>query len=159
PLPRHHPVLPRRRSVVCSARLGGPSLVCPRRGTLEAGRARARRIAIAIRCALYLDDMKTSVTRALVVTLALALTGAVCGGILGGLALLIDVARSPAVLELRDVAIAFAVGGAWGAVFGVVLAPLFAWLLLRRVSLGRAILQTALGTTAGLLVGALAAPN
>ena len=103
--------------------------------------------------------MTFSLTRAVVVTLALCVTGAVCGAVLGGIALMIDVSRGPGVLGLRDVAVAFGVGGLWGAVFGVVLAPIFAWLFLRRVSLGRAIAQTAFGTMAGLVVGALVDPS
>jgi hypothetical protein len=103
--------------------------------------------------------MKVSLTRALIVTLALSVTGALCGAVLGGIALIIDISQSPGAPGLRDVAVAFGVGGLWGAVFGVVLAPVFAWLFLRRVSLGRAIAQTALGTMIGLVVGALISPG
>jgi hypothetical protein len=103
--------------------------------------------------------MKFSLTRALAVTLALSVTGAVCGAVLGGIALMIDISRGPGPLGLREVAVAFGIGGFWGAIFGVVLAPIFAWLFLRRVSLGRAIAQTALGTIAGLVVGALVEPS
>lgn len=49
------------------------------------------------------------------------------------------------------------VGGAAGAAVGMIAAPLLSWVLLRRVPLGRAIVQTALGTIAGGMIGMLLA--
>ena len=46
-----------------------------------------------------------------------------------------------------------AVGAASGAALGAVLAPLTSWVFLRRVPLGAALLQTAVGTTVGAAIG------
>lgn len=60
---------------------------------------------------------------------------------------------------VRPWAVAFLVGGVWGAFFGAVLAPIVAWLFLRRVSFGRAIVQTGAGILIGLIAGAIVAPG
>jgi hypothetical protein len=77
---------------------------------------------------------RVSLGRIVVVTVGLSLTGAVCGAVLGGLAFLVGLAADKGVGALRDWAIAFALGAYGGAILGAVLAPLLAWIFLRRVS-------------------------
>ncbi len=86
-------------------------------------------------------------SRILVVTGALALTGAVVGALCGVLG--VTLALLP-VTGLRgfDAGI-FALAAPLGGGVGAVTTPLIAWVLLRNVPLGRAILQCALGTVAG----------
>jgi hypothetical protein len=86
-------------------------------------------------------------SRILVVTGALALTGAVVGALCGVLSVTL------ALLPVRgfggfDAGI-FALAGPVGGAVGAVTTPLIAWVLLRNVPLGRAILQCAVGTVAG----------
>jgi hypothetical protein len=86
--------------------------------------------------------------RVLAVTAGLILTGMVVGALCAGVALaLVMAARGQwrAVFDPALWALAAAVGGA----IGSVAAPLMSWLFLRRVPLGRAIVQTALGTIIG----------
>lgn len=45
------------------------------------------------------------------------------------------------------------IGAAYGAAIGVVLAPVASWTLLRPVPLGRAIVETAIGTLLGAVLG------
>jgi hypothetical protein len=85
-------------------------------------------------------------SRILVVTGALALTGAVVGALCGALS--VTLALLPSGLRGFDAQI-FAVATPVGAAVGAVITPLIAWVLLRSVPLGRAILQCAAGTVAG----------
>ena len=94
-------------------------------------------------------------TRALVVTLGLTVTGALVGAVCGGVA--------PAVVAVaagdwRDLLRPgfWVIGGIVGAAIGAVVAPVMSWLLLRRVPLGAAIGQTAAGTIAGGILGLIA---
>jgi hypothetical protein len=98
--------------------------------------------------------------RVATITLSIAAIGAVIGGVLGaGLlavwALRLNVGGS-SILQ----AALFGAGN--GAALGAVLAPITAWAFLRRVPLGRALAQTALGTTlgaaAGLVLGSVRFP-
>jgi hypothetical protein len=83
-----------------------------------------------------------------------AVTGGlmVVGGIAGGLATALAVAGVVLVSDpselLRDPELFF-IAGAFGAVYGAVLGPLAAWLLMRHVPLGIAIGGTMLGTLVG----------
>jgi hypothetical protein len=90
--------------------------------------------------------MRVSVRRVVLVTLGLSVVGAICGALLGGLALFAEV------LPMEVVG----AGAVIGAGFGAVLAPLVGWVFLRRVSLSRAIRETALGALLGIGVGAIA---
>ncbi len=87
--------------------------------------------------------------RAVSITLAIALVGAIIGGAMGGL--LFTVWRSLHWLSTWNGVIA--IGAAAGAALGAVLAPLTSWVFLRRVPLGKALLQTTVGTTVGAAIG------
>ena len=94
------------------------------------------------------------VGRAVSITLAIALVGAIIGGATGGL--LFAVWRSLHWLRMWDSEGAvhvIAIGAGAGAALGAVLAPLTSWVFLRRVPLGKALLQTTVGTTVGAAVG------
>lgn len=94
-------------------------------------------------------DSKISPLRALLVTLGLVAAGGLVGAACGALAFALVLAVVGGPLEPGLLAI----GGAFGAVTGTVVAPLVSWLLLRHVPLGRAIVQTALGTILGGAIG------
>jgi hypothetical protein len=91
-----------------------------------------------------------SVLRIIQVTVGLSVLGTVVGGILGaGLVALVGV-------RIGDVRISGEVlytGTVFGALIGCVLAPLAAWTLMRRVPIWRAIVETAIGTVAGTVIG------
>jgi len=93
--------------------------------------------------------------RILVVTAGLITTGAVCGAVIGAvtLALGMALAQGPVAGFGRDV---FGFGAVYGAAFGAVAAPATAWLLLRRVSLGRAVVWCGGGAAAGGVAGTVA---
>ena len=74
-----------------------------------------------------------------------ALTVAIVAMIEGGITAL-SAAGTPTLL---------AVASGFGAVVGMIGAPMLSWALLRRVALGRAIAYTALGTVVGAVVGEL----
>jgi hypothetical protein len=102
--------------------------------------------------------MRISVARAGAVTLGLGAVGLLCGALLGGVAMIVDMWRGPegAMSSFRG---GFWFGAVLGALFGVVLTPAVGWIFLRRVSLRRAIAQTALGVLAGIAVGAVVFPT
>jgi hypothetical protein len=87
--------------------------------------------------------------RVVQITAGLAVAGAVFGALAAAIAcavwLTVDFGAPTAVHELQILAWAGAVGGVLGAALG----PAAAWLLLRRVPLGRAVL----GATGGAVVG------
>ena len=92
--------------------------------------------------------------RAVSITLAIALVGAIIGGAMGGL--LFAVWRSLHWFSMWDgesAARVIGAGAAAGAALGAVLAPLTSWVFLRRVPLGKALLQTTVGTTVGAAIG------
>ena len=94
------------------------------------------------------------VGRIVSITLAIALVGAIIGGVMGGL--LFAAWRSLHWLTIWDgegSTRVIAVGTAGGAALGAVLAPLTSWGFLRRVPLGKALLQTTVGTTVGAAIG------
>ena len=94
------------------------------------------------------------VGRVFSITLAIAAVGAIIGGVVGGL--LFAAWRSLHWISLWDGegrARVIAVGAAGGAALGALLAPLTAWVFLRRVPLGKALLQTTVGTTVGAAIG------
>ena len=92
--------------------------------------------------------------RAFSITLVIALVGAAIGGTVGGL--LFAAWRSVHSISIglgeRSKRV-IAVGAAGGAGLGAVLAPLTSWVFLRRVPLGKALLQTTVGTTVGAAIG------
>jgi hypothetical protein len=89
--------------------------------------------------------------RVATITLSIAAIGAVIGGVLGA-ALLAVWGLRLGVQGSAFVARA-GFGAGVGAGLGAVLAPITAWAFLRRVPLGRALVQTSLGTTLGAAVG------
>ena len=90
--------------------------------------------------------------RVVTVTLSIALIGAIIGAIVG--AILLAVWSLPFVFLRGNQLISDATAGAIvGALLGGVLAPVTAWTFLRRVPLGKALLQTTLGTTLGAAIG------
>lgn len=97
--------------------------------------------------------------RRVAVTAALMLLGAVCGAILGSIALAVELARLPGETAPADRSKVAALGVVGGVLFGGVLTPIVAWLFLRRVPLGRAIFGTAAGVMIGVGVGAVAQPR
>lgn len=84
------------------------------------------------------------------VTAGLAFTGALIGAVLGALLLIVWALRMGAAADVPDAAL---LGGAVGAGLGAVLTPITAWVFLRRVPLGRAMAETAVGTVIGAAAG------
>ena len=95
--------------------------------------------------------------RIAIITLGLALTGAVVGGVLGASSLWLATAIRGMTLRLNSAHVLLA-GGEAGALMGTVLAPVAAFSLMRSVPLWRAIAEPALGTVLGALAGALLGP-
>lgn len=97
-------------------------------------------------------------TRILLVTGGLSLAGALFGGLAGSAvgALMAVVAHATAP-DMPDPGFA-RVGALVGAMLGTALLPVAAWVLMRRVPIGRALLGTLLGTVAGALVGGVVPP-
>jgi hypothetical protein len=94
------------------------------------------------------------VGRAVSITVAIALVGATIGGVVGGL--LFAAWRGLhwiIAFDGDESASVIAVGTAAGAALGAVLAPLTSWVFLRRVPLGKALLQTTVATTVGAAIG------
>lgn len=89
--------------------------------------------------------------RVVAVTLALVGIGVVVGAACGVAALTIVGLFSGAPV-FSDVG-AVGIAAAFGAMVGAVAAPLFSWMLLRHVPLGKAILHTAMGTILGGMLG------
>lgn len=89
--------------------------------------------------------------RVTTITLSIAAIGAIIGGVLGAALLAVWALRLHAG-GAPVVRIAL-FGARNGAALGAVLAPITAWSFLRRVPLGRALAQTAIGTTLGAAFG------
>jgi hypothetical protein len=97
-----------------------------------------------------------SPTRIVAVTAGLVLAGGVAGGLAGGIAaLLVGIVIGGGKDVLADPFLFFLFGASFGGRIGAVLLPLFAWLVLRHVPLGRALAFTIPGAIVGGLVGAL----
>ena len=99
--------------------------------------------------------MTVAPTRVVSITFALSLLGAICGAVLGSLT---AVTHPPLAFIPRDDVTRFVLfglefGAFGGGVIGAVLAPIIAWIFLRRVPLDRAIRITALGIAAGVTGG------
>jgi hypothetical protein len=101
--------------------------------------------------------------RVAVVTLSLGLVGALLGALLGTLASVLLLAVGvggvrPVVAGNRGEVLGLS--AALGSALGFVLAPVAAWTLMRHVPIWRAIVETSVGTMAGLLLGfALSRPT
>jgi hypothetical protein len=83
------------------------------------------------------------------VTAGLLVAGAVAGAVAADVALLIALAVGGTPVALNHVGEPLLFVGAVGALFGGVLLPVTAWIFLRRVPLGLALLGTLLGTILG----------
>lgn len=102
--------------------------------------------------------MAVSVKRVVAVTAGLMGIGAVCGGAIGAVLGVGMLLWSGGPNE-RGVWIGFPVYCAMiGGIAGTVLAPILAWVFLRRVPLGRAVAVTGLGALVGAAVSAIVAP-
>jgi hypothetical protein len=90
--------------------------------------------------------------RILVVTAGLVAAGAVFGAIAGAIAVVISVmlAEDPAAVAEPTL---YLIGAYFGAPIGAVSLPIVAWVLLRRVPLGRVILGSVVGTVLGGVAG------
>jgi hypothetical protein len=93
------------------------------------------------------------VGRAFSITLGIAVVGAAIGGIIGAALLAGWTSFSWFFYDPGSRGSIVAGGAAAGAGLGAVLAPLTSWVFLRRVPLGKALLQTMVGTTAGAAIG------
>ena len=91
-------------------------------------------------------------TRVLVVNGGLLAAGAAFGGLATAAALAVVVALNEGVRAALDLRV-LALTGAIGALYGGVLFPAAAWLLLRRVPLGVAVLGATAGAAAGAILG------
>lgn len=98
--------------------------------------------------------MPTAWNRVALVTFALLITGFVCGAVVGTVIVLGTALAYGQIPTIASVPKGFVLGLAFGAPLGALAAPVAAWLLLRRVALGRAIGVTALGTALGGIVPA-----
>jgi hypothetical protein len=98
--------------------------------------------------------------RIALVTAGLSAAGAIVGGLCStiAVALIAAIEGGLGTLASREVASLLGIAATFGAVAGMVGAPVLSWTLLRRVPLGRAILFTAIGTIVGALGGELAHP-
>ena len=92
------------------------------------------------------------IRRILAVTGGLIVTGAIAGAVLGVSILGVGVLVNGGLHGDQPFAPFLLLGAAVGAAFGALLAPIAAWVLLRTVPLGRAVLETALGTLLGAIV-------
>ncbi len=96
-----------------------------------------------------MDRTRTiSPLRVVVATAGLVATGIVVGGLCGALALAAAAVLTGNWRVILDHQI-WLFGGAVGAAVGAVVAPLMSWLFLRHVPLGRAIVETAVGSVLG----------
>ena len=91
----------------------------------------------------------TRLERIVVVTLGLMGAGAIVGAVAGGVALAFSL-----LITQPGISVAGFVFGAYvGAQLGAITAPILAWMLLRRVPLGRMFLGCSTGTAVGGVVG------
>jgi hypothetical protein len=103
--------------------------------------------------------MAASLRRIIAVTGGISAVGAVCGVVLGSLAFWVQDWLMPGVSAPNERFKLAMLGIAGGALFGAVLAPIVAWLFLRRATLARAIAETAAGVLLGIAVGAAVRPR
>jgi hypothetical protein len=81
------------------------------------------------------------------------MAGALVGAVLGVMAMALLGLLTYGFSDMLNASVLFPAAAIFGSLAGASLAPLSAWLLLRRVSLGRAIGHTAAGTAIGVLIG------
>ncbi|MFN8572177.1 MAG: hypothetical protein U0132_08975 [Gemmatimonadaceae bacterium] len=88
------------------------------------------------------------IRRFLAITAGLSLTGAIVGAVAGVAAGFLGSLFSSGITAALD-PIGYDLAAVAGAMVGAVVAPLYSWLVLRTVPLGRAIAWTAIGTVIG----------
>lgn len=93
--------------------------------------------------------MRIDPKKVVLVTLGLAVAGAAVGAVLGALVLSGMLVAMEGWGDFTSDPSVPLVGATFGGLFGAVLGPLAAWLLMRSVPLGKAIGGTALGTAVG----------
>ena len=93
------------------------------------------------------------VGRVVSITLGIAAVGATIGGVMGAILMAAWQSVVRLILIADGPRVFIAPGAAAGALLGAVLAPITSWLFLRRVALGKALLDTTVGTTAGAAIG------
>ena len=94
------------------------------------------------------------VGRILAVTLGLTVVGAAFGALAGAVALALSLALTASGNLLgSEIWQVVAIAAIIGAVFGAIGAPAAGWLFLRRVPLGKVLMWSAIGTTAGGVAG------
>ncbi len=103
--------------------------------------------------------MPISPKRVLAVTAGLLGVGALCGTALGAIIVGAFLLRYGPTDSPPEIWPALGFGAGVGAVFGAVLTPLLAWIFLRRVPLGRAIVETSIGILAGVALAMIFAPT
>jgi hypothetical protein len=103
--------------------------------------------------------MAASLRRIVAVTAGISGLGMVCGSLLGSLAFWVQLGLMPGTSAPHEQFKLAMLGIAGGALFGAVLAPIVAWLFLRRATLARAIGETAAGVLLGIAVGAIVWPR
>ena len=96
--------------------------------------------------------------RTIAVTGALIGIGAVCGAVMGAVLMAMTALRTIGLENSGGITGGMRFGATVGAPLGAVLTPILSWIFLRRVPLGRAVLETAVGTVAGAAIALVAAP-
>ena len=99
-------------------------------------------------------------TRIVLVTAGLSAAGGIVGGLCStaAVALIAAIEGDVGTLVSRELAGLLGTAAAFGAVVGMIGAPILSWAVLRRVPLGRAALFTAIGTVVGAVGGELSQP-
>jgi hypothetical protein len=104
-----------------------------------------------------LQERRVSPVRATVVALGLVPAGALAGAVAGALGVSIWVALTEGIGHAFSLG-AWLVAGSIGGLFGAALLPLAGFTVLRRVPLGRLLLETILGAAFGGAIGAVLSP-
>ena len=102
--------------------------------------------------------LKSRLARIVVMSAYLVAIGVMVGGALGVATFAAGMISDGESLRVLLYPWTYILGGGVGAVIGAVLAPVMAWIFLRRVPLWRAIAEPALGTLLGILVAAATVP-
>ena len=96
----------------------------------------------------------TKPARIALVTTGLMAAGALFGAIAGAIALTVSLAM----FRMESLLVVAYLGALFGAPIGAIAAPILAWLLLRRVPLGRMFAGCAAGTIVGGVIGFMLTP-
>ena len=102
-------------------------------------------------------ERRVSPARVTLVALGLVPAGAIAGAIAGALGAAVWIGVTEGLAHALSLGL-WLVAGAVGALCGAVLLPLAGFTLLRRVPLGKVLLETILGTALGGAIGAVVSP-